>query len=154
MSTSESEVSNRTDNPLVRRIGIYAAVLLVGFLLGLIPMWLSARSRAAERDTAQHDLRLCRLERNLLSAAVESRRGEYERARLAASNFFTSLREQVDQTGGRSDLSVAQRESLKPLLDQRDDLITLLARSDPAAADRLAEMYMAFSKSMGGAALP
>lgn len=150
MSTTEPEADKRTVNPLIRRLAIYAVVLIVGFLLGLVPMWLSARSRAAERDTAQRDLRLCQLERNLLSAAVESRRGEYERARLAASSFFTSLREQVDQTGGRSDMSAAQRESLRPLMNQRDDLITLLARSDPAAADRLAEMYMAFSKGTGG----
>lgn len=149
MSTTEAEATNGVGNPLIRRIGIFAVVLVVGFLLGLIPMWLSARSRAAERDTAQRELRLCRLEKSLLSAAVESRRGEYERARLAASNFFTSLREQVDQTGGFSDLSAPQRETLRPLLNQRDGLITLLARGDPASADRLAEMYMAFSKGTG-----
>ena len=151
MSTTEGEALTRTGNPLIRRIAIYAVVLLAGFLIGLIPMWLSARARTAERDTAQRDLRLCGLERNLLSAAVESRRGEYERARQAASNFFTALHEQVEQIGGRSDLTAVQRESLKPLMNQRDELITLLARSDPAAADRLAEMYMAFSKGAGGA---
>lgn len=145
----EPEARNEAGLPLLRRVGIYAVVLLVGFLLGLVPMWLSARSRAAERDAAQRDLRLCRLERNLLAAAVESRRGEYERARLAASNFFTSLREQVDVAGEQSDLNATQKESLRPLLNQRDDLITLLARSDPAAADRLAEMYMSYSKGAG-----
>lgn len=146
MSTNEAEAGNRIGSPLLRRLGIYAVVLLAGFLLGLIPMWISARGRAAERDAAQRDLRLCRLEKNLLSAAVDSRRGEYERARLAASNFFTSLREQVDQG---DDLNAAQKESLKPLLNQRDDLITLLARSDPASADRLAQVYMSFSKGTG-----
>jgi hypothetical protein len=35
-------------------------------------------------------------------------------------------------------------------MNQRDDLITLLARSDPAAADRLTELYMSFRKAMGG----
>lgn len=150
MSTTEPEANNRQASPLLRRLGIYAVVLVVGFLLGLVPMWLSARARAAERNTAQKELRLCRLEKSLLSAAVESRRGEYERARLAASNFFTALREQVDQAGERSDLTAAQKESLRPLLNQRDDLITLLARSDPAAADRLAELYMSFSKGTGG----
>jgi hypothetical protein len=149
MSATEPEAVNRFGSPLLRRLGIYAIVLVVGFLLGLVPMWLSARARASERDAAQKELRLCRLEKSLLSAAVESRRGEYERARLAASNFFSALREQVDLAGERSDLTAAQKESLKPLLNQRDDLITLLARSDPAAADRLAEMYMSFSKSAG-----
>lgn len=147
MSTSEP-VSRRADGTTGRRIAVYAVVLLVVFLLGLIPMWLAARGRAAERDTAQRDLRLCRLENNLLSAAIESRRGEYERARVAASTFFTSLREQVDLNESSADLTAQQREGLRPLLNQRDDLITLLARSDPAAADRLAEMYVSFRKAM------
>ncbi len=151
MSTTEAEAGKVAGGPMRRRIIVSAAVLLAVFLLGLVPMWLVARGRASERDTAQRDLRLCRLENNLLAAAVESRRGEYERARLTASNFFTSLREQVDAGSQPSDLTSAQKESLRPLLTQRDDLITLLARSDPAAADRLAEMYVSFRKGMGDA---
>jgi len=134
-----------------RRIAVYAVVLLIVFLLGFIPMWLAARGRAAERDTAQRELRLSRLENNLLSAAIDSRRGEYERARVAASSFFTSLREQVDIAQGAGDLATQQREALRPLLNQRDDLITLLARSDPASADRLVELYVSFRKAMGPA---
>jgi hypothetical protein len=149
MSTDEAVVESRSAGPLRSRIIIYAVVLIVVFLLGLVPMWLVARGRASERDAAQRDLRLCRLESNLLMAATESRRGEYERARLATSNFFTSLREQVDLMQDSADLTSAQRESLRPLLNQRDELITLLARSDPAAADRLAEMYVSFQKAMG-----
>ena len=40
-------------NPQVRRIAIYAGVLLGVFLLGLVPMWLNARELTKERDTAQ-----------------------------------------------------------------------------------------------------
>ena len=149
MNTPEDEPREVASSPVRRRVIIYAVVLLAVFLLGLVPMWLVARGRAGERDTAQRDLRLCRLENNLLAAAVDSRRGEYEPARLAASNFFTSLREQAD--GQQSDLTPAQKENLRPLLSQRDDVITLLARSDPASADRLAEMYMSFRKGMGNA---
>jgi hypothetical protein len=147
MSTSEP-VSNRANGTKGRRITIYAVVLLIVFLLGLIPMWLFARARAAERDTAQRELRLSRLENNLLSAAIDSRRGEYERARVAASAFFTTLRDQVDLAEGSADFTAGQRDGLRPLLNQRDDLITLLARSDPASADRLVEMYVAFRKAM------
>src|SRR5215213_142755 len=151
MSTTEPKAGDRAGGQWGRRVSIYAAVLLAVFLLGLIPMWLVARGRAAERDAAQRDLRLCRLDNSILSAAVDARRGEYERARVAASNFFTSLHEQVDQVTRPSDLTVAQIEGLKPLLNQRDDLITLLARSDPASADRLAELYISFRKGMGNA---
>lgn len=132
-----------------RRIIIYAVVVLVVFLIGLVPMWLKGRGQAAELDTVRRNLRLCRLEANLASAAVLSRRGEYEPSRLATSGFFTSLREQMD--GQTSDLTAAQKESLRPLLNQRDDLITLLARSDPGGADRLADLFMSYRKTMAGA---
>lgn len=151
MSSSEAEAGNREVGPSRRRIIIYAAVLLGVFLIGLVPMWLVARGRASERDAAQRELRLCRLENNLSFAAIYARRGEYEQARQAASTFFTTLREQVDVVREPSDLSSAQREGLRPLLGQRDDLITLLARSDPASADRLAEIYMSFNQALGSA---
>ena len=151
MSATEGEARTRTRGPMRSRVMIYAAVLLAVFLAGLLPMWLSARRSDKALEAAQRDLRLSRLENNLLSAAVESRRGEYENARSAASNFFTTLREQVDLVSEQADLTAAQRESLRPLLNQRDDLITLLARNDPASADRLAEMYGSFKKGMAGA---
>lgn len=148
MSTAEPERNDRaTDSPR-RRIIIYAVVLVAAILVGLVPMWLVARQRGAERDQAQRNLRLCRLENDLASAVINARRGEYERARLAASSFFTSLLEQVDQIGRPSDLTEAQTNGLRPLLNQRDDVITLLARSDPAAADRLTEIYMSLQTAM------
>ena len=150
MSNAEVETDDRTSRPMLRRLMIYGIVLLAVFLLGLVPMWFLARGRASERDKAQRELRLCRLENSVTTAAVEARRGEYERARLATSSFFTSLHEQVDVEGESSDLTSTQKESLRPLLNQRDDLITLLARSDPAAADRLTELYMSFQKAMSG----
>jgi hypothetical protein len=148
MSTAEPDEQKHAGGPTRRRVIIYAAVLIAVFLLGLVPMWLIARQRGAERDVAERNLRLCRLENDLASAVVDARRGEYERARLAASSFFTSLLDQVDQLGRPSDLTDAQRESLRPLLNQRDDIITLLSRSDPAAVERLSELYIAFNKAM------
>ena len=148
MSTAEPEKNDRAGGATRRRIIIYAAVLVAAILIGLVPMWLVARQRGAERDAAQRNLRLCRLENDLASAVMNARRGEYEHARLAASSFFTSLLEQVDQIGRPSDLTDAQRNGLRPLLNQRDDIITLLARSDPAAADRLTELYMSLQTAM------
>jgi hypothetical protein len=39
---------------------------------------------------------------------------------------------------------------VQPLLAGRDEIITLLARSDPASADRLSELYVAYRKAVGG----
>jgi len=151
MSSDERKTEVR-GGVLGRRVVVYAAVLVGVFLLGLVPMWLSARGRAAERDAARRELRLCRIQGGLASAALDARRGDYEPARQGASNFFNALRDQVD--GDASDLAPAQRESLRPLLGGRDDLITLLARSDPASADRLSDLYASYRKAAGDAQTP
>ena len=134
--------------PFMRRFLIYGGVLLVVFLLGLVPMWLKARQSAASLAAAEHQLSLVRVQHDLASAAIDARRGEYEPARQAASQFFTSVRAEIDE-GDASDLTPAQRQRVTPLLAERDELITLLARSDPAAADRLSELYVKYRAAMG-----
>lgn len=147
MSSDEREVISHRGNTL-RRFAIYALILVVVFMLGLVPMWLKARSHAKERDDARRQLRLSEIENDLSAAVINARRGEYEPARQATSRFFTSLREQCDVSTAPSDLTRAQCDSLRQVLDQRDELITLLARSDPAAADRLTGIYVAHEKAM------
>src|SRR5919206_418475 len=90
--TSRSRGNSIWQNERIRRLVLYAAVLLVAFLLGLVPMWMTARERARERDTAQAALRISTLQNTLASAAIDSRQGRYEPARQAASEFFTNLR--------------------------------------------------------------
>jgi hypothetical protein len=68
--------------PLMRRVIIYAALLLVVFLLGFGPMWLKSR---------------------------ECSRNLSEAERQAASSFFTSLQAETNK-GDDSALSQAQRE--------------------------------------------
>ena len=148
MSSDEREVPGVSP---WRRIGIYAAVLVVVFLLGLVPMWLSARGRARERDEARRELRMSKLENDLGSGVINARRGEYEPARVATSRFFTSLRDQCDTSVEPSDLTRAQCDGFRPALDQRDELITLLARSDPASADRLTQLYVSYQNAIGSA---
>jgi hypothetical protein len=148
MSSHQEPKPSQTD-PRAKRIAIFAGILVVVFLLGLVPMWLKARSSGKERDAAQRQLRLSKLQLTLASAAINSRQGEYETARQFTSEFFTSLHNQVDETSGSSDLTAQQRDGLKPLMNDRDNLITLLARGDPAAADRLSALYVAYQKVMG-----
>ena len=136
-------------NPLMQRIAIYAVVLLVVFLLGFIPMWLKANERANNLAAAQRELRLLQIQNTLASAVIDARRAEYEPARQAASNFFTSLNAEVDR-GSDSALTQPQREKITPLVTERDELITLLARSDPASADRLSNLYVSYRKIIDG----
>lgn len=147
MDIDERETISHRASPW-RRFAIYALVLVVVFMLGFVPMWLAARNRARERDDARRELRLSETKNDLGAAVINARRGEYEPARQATSRFFSSLRAQCEASTESSDLSLAQCETLRPALDQRDELITLLARSDPASADRLTAVYVLYEKSM------
>jgi hypothetical protein len=155
VSAEDKPVKEKTAGIRVpwRRVGIYAAIALGLLLLGSVPTWQRARQNAAEREMAQHELRLSQLENRLAAAAIDARRGDYEPARQTASDFFTSLRNQID-LGSGSDLSEMQRENLRPLLAQRDDVITLLARNDPAAADQLSNLYATYRKTMSDVPQP
>lgn len=133
----------------MRRFIIYGAVLLVVFLLGLVPMWLKARTATGSLVEAEHQLSLVRMQNHLASAVIDARRGDYEPARQAASQFFTSLRAEIDK-GNTSNFTQAQRDGLQALLAGRDEIITLLARSDPASADRMSDLYVSYRKIMGG----
>jgi hypothetical protein len=116
--------------------------------VGLVPMWLSSRHCTAELEQSRRDLRLDQVLNLLGAAALDARRGEYEQARQETSDFFTALLAET-QDGGEHILTAQQLSDVRPLLAQRDDLITLLARSDPASADRLATLYVGYRKATG-----
>jgi len=155
-NSKQNDMASRSnDNPIrqnerVRRLLLYAAGLLAVFLLGLIPMWMTARTRATERDTAQAALRISALQNTLANAAIDARRGEYEPARQAASEFFTNLQAEIGR-GRDSVFNEAQQTILRSVFDTRDDTITLLARSDPASADRLVDIYNKYRQATGSA---
>jgi len=121
-------------------------VLLVGFLIGFVPMWLRTRQRTTERDQALQKLQTSELKNQLAAAALDSRRAQYETARQELSGFFTSL-DTVMSRKNDPDITSEKLKSLQPVLSQRDELITLLARSDPASADRLSDLDLAFRKA-------
>ena len=128
-----------------KRVGLYITISCGFFLLGFIPMWLKASSAIEQRNAAQREVRLTQLENTLGAAIVDVYRGDFEPARQITSDFYTNLRNQID-AGSASVFTPAQREQLRPLLTERDDLITLLARSDPGAADRLFSVYSSYKK--------
>ena len=153
-SAREDDTTSRGDsvwqNERVRRVTLYAAALLAAFLLGLVPMWMTARARIQERDAAQAALRISTLQNTLAGAAIDARRGEYEPARQSASSFFTDLRAEIER-GRDSVFNETQRNALRPVFDTRDDTITLLARGDPASADRLVELYVTYRQATASA---
>jgi hypothetical protein len=146
--TIQSESTQQ--NSRLMRAGIYAGVLLIVFLLGLIPMWLTARESASQLAQVRRELKLAQIQNTLASAAIDARRAEYEPALQAASDFFVTLRADMD-LGKDSALTQAQRDGATVLFTRRDEIITLLARSDPVSADRLSDLYVSYRKVIKGA---
>lgn len=136
-------------NDLMRRIGIYAALLLIAFLAGFVPMWLKARESGNNLAAIERTLALAQMQNNLASAVIDARRGDYEPARQSASQFYTSLRADLDK-GAASGFNEAQRAAAQTLFAGRDEIITFLARGDPASADRLSDVYAAYRKLTNG----
>jgi hypothetical protein len=131
----------------MRRVVIYAVLLLVVFLFGFVPMWLRFRECSHSLTQAGHYLSIARIENTLASAAIDARRGDYEPARQSASKFFTSLRVEIDKSND-SALSPTQRDGFQSVFASRDEIITLISRSDPASADRLSDLYVSYRTTM------
>lgn len=144
MTNTEPNRTNTLKDKL-SKWGIFAGALLIAFLLGLIPMWLSVRSCEAEHEITKTQLRKSEVSGLLSTSIVEARRGEYEPARQAASDFFTRLRAEADKSEG-SFLTADQRPKLNPIFDNRDAAITMLAQRDPAALDRLTDIFNSYKQ--------
>jgi hypothetical protein len=141
-----SDVSPKHEKRNWRSI-IYGSILVIVFLAGFVPTCTVARRRGIERDTAQAALRISSLQNTVGNAIVDTRTGNFERARQGMSEFFTNLRTEVD--GGRNSIfDEAQEKKLRALLEQRDDTITALARSDPASPDRLTKLYIQYREAV------
>jgi len=127
----------------MRRFILYVALLLAAFLGGFIWMGLKYRECSRSLSALERQSSLVKMEVLLGSAAIDARRGDFETARLAVSDFFTSLRAKTDK-GIDSALSQAQIDGAQPLFAQRDQAITLLSRGDVASADLLSDLYVAY----------
>jgi hypothetical protein len=123
-------------------------VLGATFLVGFVPMWLKSSRLNAELFRAERQERVQQVQITFADATLDARRGDYEPARQRMANFFTRVNAELDRGIG-SALPASASVGLQPLLAQRDNLITLLARGDPASAERLATAYADFRKTIG-----
>lgn len=132
----------------MKKFGIYAAILLIVFLLGFVPMWLQKREAANLQKATQRQLDRTEIKGLLTTAIVEARRGEYESARQMTSDFYTRLRAQIDDTNGVT-YSSDERGKLNAVFADRDATITMLAQRDPASSEKLTQMYIAYQTAVG-----
>jgi len=131
----------------MRRLVTYVALLIVAFLFGFVPMWIRLRDSSSRLSATTHELNLARAQSALTSAVADVQQGDYESAREAISTFFSSLRAETDSEAA-SVLSPAQREALQPLFDRQDEIITMLARNDPASLTQLSDLYVSYRTIM------
>lgn len=110
-------------------------------------MWTTARQRAHELAEMQRQLKVSELQNLLALAVIDAGRAEYEPARTSVSDFFRSIRSELDNENN-SALSQAQRDNIKTLMSQRDEIITLLSRGEAASSDRLSNFYFLYRKAL------
>jgi hemerythrin-like domain-containing protein len=128
-------------------------VAVIAFSAGFVPGWLKSRSAHNRLSEMRRELAIAQIQNKLAAATLDSNRGQHEQARQSASQFFTQLRDEIDQDKN-SAFTAAQRDQAKQILNQRDDIITLLARGDPGSSKKLSDMYVAFRNLLSGSAKP
>lgn len=148
MSSERTEV--RAQGGFLSSARNYAITFIVGLLLGLIPMYLMARERGQQLANTQQRVRLYELQRRIANASFDAKRGEYELARQSAGDFYNDLRKEVDRND-HSALPSAEHENLKKLFANQNEIVTLLARNDPASVDRLNEAYLTYRNAVSTA---
>jgi hypothetical protein len=143
MADEDFGVEGSVKTSTMRRWLIFAILVLVAFLAGLLPMAWKYMNTSSELRNANAKVARTQLENTLASAALYARRGEYETARQNASKFFTDVKTVIDSSS-TDVLSTGEKIVVEGLLIGRDDIITLLSRGDPASADRLSEFYVRY----------
>jgi hypothetical protein len=144
---SDQEVRDVTEAPKSNALQtwlIRIGLLLLAFLLGFVPMWLSNRQLSADLAGREKELHRSRVQNSLTAATIYARRGEYETARQNTSSFFTEVRSEMDK-GDTGILSEQERIGLTRVMAERDEIITLLSRNDPASAERLSNVFVEYA---------
>lgn len=127
----------------VKRIFFTIKIANIFFLLGFISIWLKLHRTNIALTNREKQLRLATIENHLALANYYACKGDYETALQSTSNFFTGLRLESD-TMEHSALSPLMIEAVYPLFENRDELISMLARQDQDSVERLSELYMTF----------
>ncbi|MGI8884499.1 MAG: hypothetical protein ACR2IA_09685 [Pyrinomonadaceae bacterium] len=151
MANTETVIEEKNGfQKFITKFGIFAVVLVIVFLLGFIPMWMSLRTANAEHEVTKKELTKEQITNSLTTGIIDARRGEYEAARQEASDFYSKLRAEIEKEKD-SAYSEGQIGNLKTIFDNRDAMITLLAQRDQASVERLTDIYLKYQQAVGNA---
>jgi hypothetical protein len=130
-----------------RWIGIAVLAAVLAFAAGFLPQWQRARTLDRDLTATRHELATARLQGRLGAAVTESMRSNYERSRQLMTDFFRDAQAHLAAVE-----DPRQRQELQGMLRERDELITLLARSEPESTQRLMLLYTRFFTAFDPAA--
>jgi hypothetical protein len=89
----------------------------------------------AELTKANDDVRLCRLEDELLTLTEDTANKNYGDAATASTEFFNHLSAEISQTS-----QPAAKSAMQSILGQRDQVTAEIAKADPASHDAFVQM--------------
>ena len=136
--------------PPLARVALAA---IAGFLVGFGWQYVGARGLERRLSDTTRDLQLARTEAMLAVAVTDAQRGDFERARRQASDFYTQAQRSVTAAkvaAGRNANLPAAEEALRRVLQERDATIALLSRSDSAGSTALARQLTAYRGALHG----
>ncbi|HYC88674.1 MAG TPA: hypothetical protein VEO54_05650 [Thermoanaerobaculia bacterium] len=115
-------------------------LMAVAFAAGFVPQWLEARRLRETLTTTSMDLRLATLHRDLGLASHEAQRHNFASAAEIAGRFFNDCATLASKEPFSDEPRT--KVALTGYASQRDEIMALLAASDPAALERLASLYL------------
>lgn len=127
-----------------RRTLLWVLAVIVAFLIGFGWQYVLAQRAANQLADARAQLALAEDEATLGAATLEAQRGSYEIARQLASDFYSALDRDARLVPDSASAAV------QGMLAQRDAIITMLSRSDPASASILDRYFTQYRTALHG----
>jgi hypothetical protein len=158
MRTADANIADRAGRPAVthiseralKRFAIVIGLMLTAYLVGFVPGWLSANELEARLARSKELNGAHALKADLAAASLHSSQGRFEEAIVAAGSFFDKLDKEIVAGGGILNNEPALGEAAANMLARRDEIVTMLARGDPAASGVLVGWYFELEQVTNG----
>lgn len=124
-----------------KAILIAAAAALLAFAIGFGWQYIRAERAISAWVQAQRELTFQEIGVVLGAATVEAQSGAPEEARRLASEAFTRLQSAIGAVPPHA------LDDVQAILAQRDEVITLLSRAEPASANVLADLFERYRRA-------
>lgn len=140
MTSTTPAVPSRRRAPLL--FVTIPLLLAAVFFAGWLPTTLELRKTNARLRELEVELRLSNAQRRLGVAAAEARRNNFGLAATEAARFFDETQRLLGDEA--FDKRPRLRTGLNAYVQQRDAIMTGLSTNDPATAQLLTDLYLAF----------